>query len=254
MLLTGASSGLGPHLARRLQAEGAQLVLSARRQDLLEDLAAELVAARVIAADLALPAEPARLAAAAGAVDILISNAGLPASGELSDLEVATIDRALAVNLRAGIVLARLLAPGMVARGRGHLLFMGSMAAHVPGPGTSLYNATKFGIRGFALALRMELQGTGVGVSVVSPTYVSGAGMWAEATSARAPHGEVTPEAVAEAMVRAVERNRQEVRVAPPGVRVGARLHALLPELGERIARTAAAHPPEAIERQRRKR
>lgn len=254
VLLTGASSGLGPHIARRLHAEGANLVLSARSRDALQVLAAELDGSRVIVADLAQPSEPGRLAGEAGAIDILVSNAGIPASGTLLDLEVDAIDRALAVNLRAGIVLARHLVPGMLERGSGHLVFMASLAAHVPGPGTSLYNATKFGLRGFAQALRMELHGRGVGVSLVSPTYVSDAGMWAEAAPGRAASGEVTPAQVADAVVRAIRGDRQEVRVASAAVRVGARLHGLLPEVGEKFARSAAAHPAEAIERQRRKR
>ena len=254
MLLTGASSGLGPHIARRLHAEGARLVLSGRNVAALEMLGSELGALKVIVADLEAPAVAELLAVEAGEVDILVSNAGLPASGLLGDLDVDAIDRAIAVNLRAGIVLARALLPAMLRRGSGHLVFMGSLAAHVPGPATSIYNATKFGLRGFAQALRMELHGSGVGVSLVSPTYVSDAGMWAEAAPGRAPSGEVTPAEVAGAVVSAIVGDRQEVKVAPAAVRVGARLHGLLPEVGERIARTAAAHPPEAVERQRRKR
>lgn len=208
----------------------------------------------MIVADLALPKEPERLAAEAGAIDILVSNAGLPASGNLLDLAVADVDRAISVNLRSGIVLARALVPGMLERRSGQVVFMASLAAHVPGPGTSIYNATKFGLRGFAQALRMELHGTGVGVSLVSPTYVSEAGMWAEAAPGKAPSGEVSPAQVAEAVVKAILGDRQEVRVASVAVRAGARLHGLLPEIGEKFARTAAAHPAEAVERQRHKR
>lgn len=255
ILLTGASSGIGPHIARRLHAEGARLALSARSGPALRSLAAELGGGAVVEADLSRRGEPERLASEAGPVDVLVSNAGLPASGRLDDLSVEEIDRALEVNLRAGIVLARLLLPGMLERRSGHLVFMASMAGHVAGPRTSIYNATKFGLRGFAQALRMELHGSGVGVSLVSPTYVSEAGMWAETgEKANAIAGEVTPAAVADAVARAIRDNRREIQVAPPGAVVGARLGNLLPDLAESMTRRSASHPDRAVERQRHKR
>ncbi|TMG27757.1 MAG: SDR family NAD(P)-dependent oxidoreductase, partial [Chloroflexi bacterium] len=171
VLLTGASTGLGPHIARRLRQGGAKLVLSARNEAALEKLAEELGESRIVAADLSRPGEPERLAREAGAIDVLVSNAGIPATGRLATFNIEEIDRAIAVNLRAGIVLAKLLAPGMVERGSGHLVFMSSIAGKIPSGGETIYNATKFGIRGFGLALREELWGTGVGVSVISPTF-----------------------------------------------------------------------------------
>src|SRR2546426_577605 len=179
VLLTGASTGLGPHIARRLRQGGAKLVLSARNEAALEKLAEELGESRIVAADLSRPGEPERLAREAGPIDVLVSNAGIPATGRLATFQIDEIDRAIAVNLRAGIVLAKLLAPGMVERRSGHLVFMSSIAGKIPSGGEVIYNATKFGIRGFGLALREELWGTGVGVSVITPTFVSEAGMWA---------------------------------------------------------------------------
>src|SRR5256884_2530724 len=110
VLLTGASTELGPFIARRLHREGVRFVLSARNQAALDKLAAELGDARVVVADLAKTGEPERLAREAGAVDILVSNAGVPASGRLVTFKVGELDRAVAVNLRAGIVPARMLA------------------------------------------------------------------------------------------------------------------------------------------------
>ena len=255
VLLTGASSGLGPYLARRLRKAGARLLLTSRRSDLLESLAADLGDARAIPADLSRRGEAERLVAEAGAVDVLVSNAGVPGSGRLDDNTIDEIDHVLDVNLRAGIVLARLLLPGMLARRSGHLAFMASMAGHVAGPKTSLYNASKFGLRGFALALRLELAGSGVGVSLVSPTYVSEAGMWAETgQKASSIAGEVSPEKVAEAVLNAIERNRREIQVAPPASIVGARLGNLFPGLLERASRGAAGHPDKAVDKQRHKR
>ena len=254
VLLTGASSGLGPHIARRLHGAGAKLILSARNRDALQALAAETGDSRVLPADLAQRGEAERLAAEAGAVDVLVSNAGVPASGALQDIAVAHIDRALEVNVRAGIVLTRLLLPAMLERGSGQIVLMASMAGHVPGPKTSVYNATKFALRGFGLALRQELQGSGVGVSLVSPTYVSEAGMWAETgQTAPAIAGEVTPAAVADAVLRAIRQNRREIQVAPIRAVLGSRLLNLLPGLTE-IGPPATTHPDQAVERQLHKR
>lgn len=252
VLLTGASSGLGPLIARRLRREGVRLVLSGRDRVKLGALAEELGDATVVPADLAVRGEAERLAAAAGAVDVLVANAGLPANGRLLDLEVEHVDHALDVNLRAAIVLARELLPGMVERRRGHLLLMASMAGRVPAPGSSIYNATKFGIRGFGHALRAELRGTGVGVSLVSPTFVSGSGMWAE-TGLRASVRETTPERVVEACVRAIRDDRAEVLVAPIEQRIFSRLVLAFPGAFGRFLASAAV-PDEAIRRQEAKR
>ena len=111
VLLTGASSGLGPHIARRLQKAGAKFVLSARNEAALRSLAEELGDSRVVVADLSRLGEAERLAKEAGDVDVLVSNAGVPASGRLATFKVGELDRAIAVNLRAGMVLAHQLLP-----------------------------------------------------------------------------------------------------------------------------------------------
>ena len=232
-------------------------MLSGRNRDALASQAAELDGARVVQADLNRLTDVEQLAVEAGPVDVLVSNAGLPGSGRLVDFELEEIDNAIRVNLRAGIMLTRLLLPAMLDRRSGQLVYMASMAGHVAGPKTSIYNATKFGLRGFALALRMELHGTGVGVSLVSPTYVSEAGMWADTgLKAHPMAGEVPPRAVAEAVLTAIRRNRREIQVAPPGAVIGARVGNLLPGLAERITRRSGAstHPDAAVAAQRRKR
>ena len=120
VLLTGASTGLGPHIARKLRQAGARFVLSARNEPALQKLAKEIGESRVVVADLSKTGEPERLAIEAGDVDVLVSNAGVPISGRLAELALDKIDRAIAVNLRAGIVLAHALAPSMVKRKQGH--------------------------------------------------------------------------------------------------------------------------------------
>src|SRR5438309_3285286 len=170
----------------------------------MNKLVDELGGAKVMVADLSRDGEPERLAAEAGSVDVLVSNAGIPATGRLETFKQEEIDRAIAVNLRAGIVLAKWQAPGKIERRSGHLVFMSSIAGKIPSGGETIYNATKFGIRGFGLALREELWGTGVGVSVISPTFVSEAGMWAVTGLKPNPiAGEVTPTQVADAVWRA---------------------------------------------------
>jgi len=237
VLLTGATGGIGHAIARALHERGATLILTGRRTDVLEPLAAEL-GARSLASDLSVPGELDRLVADAGEVDILVANAALPASGRLDSFTVEEIERALDVNLRAPIVLARVLAPAMAERRRGHLLFMSSLAGKAATPETSLYNATKFGLRGFAHALRAELRADAVGVSVVCPGFIRDAGMFAD-SGAKLPPGVGTssPQDVARAVVSAIERNRAEVDVAPIPMRAGAAFAGLAPSTASAVAR-----------------
>jgi short-subunit dehydrogenase len=252
-LVTGASGGLGATIARRLHAEGARLVISGRRRDALVSLADELGDdTTVVAADLALTDDVRRLAAEAGDVDILVANAVLPANGELADLSVEDIARAVDINVRSTLVLTRLLLPAMLAQKSGQLVIIGSLAGLAPTPRSSIYNASKFALRGFGHALREELRGSGVGVSLVSPTFVSATGMWAD-TGLRAAHREATPDQVAEACVSAIRKNRAEVLVAPIDQRFGVRLAGLLPELMQPALRSSVV-PPEAVTAQKSKR
>jgi short-subunit dehydrogenase len=237
VLLTGATGGIGHAIARALAERGATLMLSGRRVDVLEPLAQELDG-RALAVDLAEPAEIERLVREAGEVDILVANAALPAAGTLDSFSLQEIDRALDVNLRAPIVLAHALAPAMVKRGSGHLLFMSSLAGKAATPGTALYNASKFGLRGFAAALRADLRTTGVGVSTVFPGFIRDAGMFADAGVTLPPGiGTRTPQDVAKAVVRAIERNRGELDVAPLPLRVSTVFASLAPELAGSVAR-----------------
>jgi short-subunit dehydrogenase len=250
VLLTGASGGIGAATARALAARGAFVVLSGRRLDALEALAAEL-GGRALAADLAERDAPERLLAEAGDVDVLVANAALPASGPLTSLAVADIDRALDVNLRSAIVLARLLGADMVARGEGQLVFVSSLQGKVALPGSALYTATKYALRGFSHALRHDLEDAGVGVSCVFPGFVRDAGMFADSGAPLPPGvGTSTPADVARGIVRAIEHDRAEVDVAPLLMRTGAWLAGLVPvtagavhkRLGsQRIATSVAA-------------
>jgi len=242
ILLTGATGGLGHAIARGLRERGGELILTGRRADVLEPLADELDA-RALAVDLSDPAEVERLVAEAGAVDILVANAALPAAGRLESFTMAEIDRALDVNLRAPIALAHALVPAMVARGSGHLLFMSSLSGKSATPGSAIYNATKFGLRGFASALRADLHASGVGVSAVFPGFIRNAGMFAEAgVELPIGVGTASPEDVARATVQAIERNRAEIDVAPLPIRLGATFAGIAPELASKVARRLGSH------------
>lgn len=237
VLLTGATGGIGLATARAFAGRGASLVISGRRSEILDPLAAE-VSGRAVTCDLSRPEDLERLIAEAGEVDVLVANAALPASGLLTELSQEQIDRMLEVNLRAPIALARAIAPQMISRGRGHMVFISSLAGKAASPASSIYSATKFGLRGFALALREDLLPHGVGVSVVLPGFISEAGMFAEA-NVELPRGvgTRTPEQVADAVVQAVERNRAEVEVAPLGLRLGATFASLAPSLAASVQR-----------------
>ncbi len=237
VLLTGATGGLGHAIAHRLAAAGAHVVLSGRRGDVLVALAGE-IGGEVAPADLSDLDAVRALAAAHADADILVANAGLPASGRLETYSDDQIARALTVNLHAPILLAHALTPQMVARGTGHVVFMSSLAGKTATAGSSLYNATKFGLRGFAGALRAELHGTGVGVSSIFPGFIRDAGMFADA-NVKLPFGvgTKTPEQVADATLRAIERDRGEIDVAPVGLKLGALLGGLAPETAAVVTR-----------------
>ena len=238
VLLTGASGGIGRAIARALHREGAQLKLSARRVEVLEELRTELGDLELLPADLSDLEEVRGLAERAGTVDVLVSNAGLPASGRLDSFSAEQIDRAVDVNLRAPIQLTRALLPAMLERGAGHLVFISSLSGKVASPRAALYSATKFGLRGLAHGLRQDLYGTGVGVSAVYPGFVRDAGMFADAdVTAPGPLRPVSPAQVASAVLRGIEEDGLELDVASPFARVGALVGGVAPTLSARVQR-----------------
>jgi short-subunit dehydrogenase len=258
ILVTGATGGLGNAIARTLHARGAELVLSGRRADVLEHLKSELgERVTTVEADLASEGDVARLAAEAGSVDVLVANAGLGGTGRLAVFDAEEIDEVLDVNLRAPLQLARALVPGMVERGAGHVVLISSIAGKMPAPASSIYSATKFGLRGFGYSLNVELTGTGVGVTTVFPGFVRDVGLFAD-SGAKLPPGVGTSSSqeVADAVVRGIEDGKAEIDVAPIAVRSSAKLFGVAPSVvvavGRRLggARFAASF----AEKQRRSR
>ncbi len=237
VLLTGASGGLGHAIARAVHARGGRLVLTGRRAEALERLAAE-TDARALAVDLGEPGAVGRLAADAGPVDVLVANAGLGASGSLEAFSAEDIARAVEVNLVAPMRLVREIVPAMAERRAGHVVLVSSLSGMTGQPGSSVYSATKFGLRGFAQSLRPELRRHGIGVSTVLPGFIRDAGMFHDA-GARAPWylGTSSPGEVAAAVVRAIERDRGEIVVAPLLTRAMTRFAAAAPLTAAALAR-----------------
>jgi short-subunit dehydrogenase len=239
VLLTGAAGGIGQTIARTLHARGAQLVLSGRRADALEALRSELgERAEVVVADLANAADVTALAERAGAIDVLVANAGLPGTGKLVTFEPEHIDRTIDVNLRAPMQLTRALVPGMIERGGGHIVFVSSLSGKIAAPRASVYCATKFGLRGFGFALHQELMPKGVGVTTIFPGFIREAGMFVD-SGAKLPPGMGTssPQEVADAVIRGIEKNKAEIDVAPLAMRSGTRVLAAAPSLYTALSR-----------------
>ncbi len=238
-LLTGATGGLGQAIAAALAGRGAELILSGRKAEALEALASGLPGDghRTLPADLAEPGAAEKLAAEAGDVDILVANAGLPGTGRLTDFTTEQLTGALRVNLEAPILLARALEPAMLERGSGHMVFVSSLSGKSATPLSSIYNATKFGLRGFALGLRADLDPLGIGVSIVSPGTIREAGMYADSGAPPLPGlGTGTPQQVAAAVLRAIERNKVEITVAPIQQRLLAHFALASPGVSVKIA------------------
>jgi NADP-dependent 3-hydroxy acid dehydrogenase YdfG len=177
-LITGASSGIGAACARRFARDGARLVLWARRLERLEALAAELHSAhgtdvRVAGVDVR---DRGQVDAAARALDaapdILVNNAGLAAG--LDPLHVGDPDdweRMIDTNLKGLLWVSRAILPGMIARGTGHIVNLGSTAGRWVYPRGNVYNATKFGVRALTEAMNLDVAGTGIRVSGVEPGH-----------------------------------------------------------------------------------
>jgi 3-hydroxy acid dehydrogenase/malonic semialdehyde reductase len=175
VLVTGATSGFGEATAERLAGEGARLVVAGRRTDRLDALVRRVgVPALALPLDVrdraAVERAVAGLPAAFAAVDVLVNNAGLALG--IEPAHRASLDdweRMIDTNVRGLAVLTRLLLPGMVERGRGHVVNVGSVAGSYPYPGGNVYGATKAFVHQFSLNLRADVVGTGVRVTSVEP-------------------------------------------------------------------------------------
>lgn len=175
VFVTGASSGFGAAVARRFAADGTRVVVSARRTDRLADLAAELgssvhaVELDVTDAD-AITRVVAELPDEFADIDVLVNNAGLALGLEPAQRsDLTDWDRMIDTNCKGLVHVTRAILPGMVERGRGHVVNLGSVAGTYPYPGGNAYGATKAFVHQFSLNLRSDLHGTGVRVTSIEP-------------------------------------------------------------------------------------
>lgn len=174
-VVTGASSGIGAATARKLASLGMRLVITARREKRLQELAAA-TGAKAIAGDLTDPALPARLLQAAldqyGRCDVVVNNAGVMVVGTVADADIEAFCRMVRTNVEGAYRIAYTFARHFLAQKYGHLINVSSILGTKVRPGAGAYAGTKYAIEALTEALRMELAGTGVGVSAVEPALV----------------------------------------------------------------------------------
>ena len=179
-LVTGASSGIGQRLATLLAGDGRDLVILARRTDLLEALATQLreehkVSVEVLTADLTSPAglaaAEARLSDPDRPIELLVNNAGFGSSGSFADLPAGTAEDQIRLNVTAVVRLTHAALPGMLQRGHGGVLNVSSVAGFVPSPGAATYGATKAFVTSFSENLSAEVKHRGVHVTALCPGF-----------------------------------------------------------------------------------
>ncbi|WP_447587385.1 SDR family NAD(P)-dependent oxidoreductase [Microbacterium lacticum] len=218
-LITGASSGIGRSFAHRIAGAGGDLVLVARRAEVLEDLAAELrarhhIEVTVLPQDLNRPDGAETLVAELDAqglrIDALINNAGLGIHGDLATAPLSSATTQIGVNVRGLTVLTALLLPGMIERGRGAIINVASTAGFQPVPHMAVYSASKAYVLTFTRALWREVRGTGVDVLALCPGATDTA-FFDTAGDAAAVGNRRTPDQVVDTALRALRRGTPSV-------------------------------------------
>ncbi|MCU4184527.1 SDR family NAD(P)-dependent oxidoreductase [Acidiferrimicrobium sp. IK] len=234
-LVTGASSGIGAAAARALDGRGVRVALVGRDTAALAAIAADLSEPVVIEADLAAPGEAAdtvvQAVAALGRLDIVVSNAGAGWAGPYQAMSPAELDGIIDINLRAGAHLVHAALPHLLAKGRGHIVMVGSIAGLLPVAGEAAYSASKAGLAALGEALRGELRGSGVKVSVVNPGVVDTNFFQRRNRPYDRDRPRPIPASqVADAIVDCLERGRPET-VVPAWLALPVRLRGAVPNL-----------------------
>ncbi|MGH2906104.1 MAG: SDR family NAD(P)-dependent oxidoreductase [Solirubrobacterales bacterium] len=243
VLLTGAAGGLGEVTARGFAEKGATLILCSRNREKLEAMAAELPNGphQVIAGDLTAPGAVDTIVEQADTVDILFANAGRPGGFALDELPADEIHAVVTVNFEIPIQLAKAVIPQMKERGNGQIVLVGSMAGKFALPDSTLYSSTKAGLRAFGWALRPELAKHGIGVTVVTQSFVSEVGMFAKRNrKAPAGAGTVKPTSYVAKVLKGIEHDKGEIVIAPPQLRLLSVASTTMPSLFDRVFRRAA--------------
>jgi short-subunit dehydrogenase len=265
-IVTGASSGIGKHVARALADSGMNLAIAARRVDRLEAVRTELIeqtGVRVIA----IPTDVADLAALQrlvsrtldefGQIDVLVNNAGVDAYRHLHELAPETVKSVVDVNLTAAIQLTQLVLPAMFEQGWGHIINMASTAGKHSPPYGAVYGATKAGLVALTQSLRVEYRSRGISASAICPGFTEEGGIYEQLKTdlgRGAPRaiGSTTVEKVARATVRAIRHDQPEPIVNNPPMRPFLVLTAMFPRFGEWLLRKFAGHYFRRIGRVRR--
>ena len=226
ILLTGATGGIGKHIALLLARKGANLALVGRHANKLEELANEIKNkggnASVIVADFELAGAAKRVAAEAqqklGGIDILINNAGIQDFIQFEDQSPERIAQIIQTNVTATLQLAHAVLPTFKAIGQGHFVMIGSILGSLGFPYYASYCASKFAVHGFSQALRRELVDTNIGVTYIAPRGVNTSLNDASALAMLAKTGGNLdePEKVAAIVVNALEQEKQEVFIGQP--------------------------------------
>jgi short-subunit dehydrogenase len=247
-LVTGASSGIGAAVCRALAQAGSSVALVARRADRLEAVAATLAPGRhaTFSCDVrdpaAIDATIAAVQAHPGPIDILVNNAGIGRYLPFVDTDAAETAAMLETNLLAALHFSRALLPPMLARRRGHIVNVASIAGRIGSRNHAVYCATKFALAGFSESLVYELAGTGVGVTLVNPGIIA-TPFFDHASFARFPararRRAIAPEVVATAILRALRRGDAEVTV-PAHFALGTMLKTLAPGMFRRLMQRQA--------------
>ncbi len=236
VVITGASRGIGRSVALAAATEGATLGLIARSADDLTAVLAEAggrgVTATADVADAAqVTAAVDALVAELGPVDVLVANAGIGAYGPFVDTDPEVMERLVRVNLLGTMHVIRAVAPGMVARRRGHIVTVGSIAGRIGAPFEAAYSASKFGQVGLTETLAVELSPYGIGVSMVNPGPVDTDFFEARGHRyARSRPKPVSPDAVATKVLAAVEGDTLE-RTVPRSLGAAVVVRHLLPSM-----------------------
>ena len=223
-LLTGGSKGLGPHIARFFAQEGVNLALSARSEKGLRATATDLSTYRVTTSIYPgdITDQNFRIALLKdvkkdfGKLDILVNNAGMEWVSSYTALSPEYIEKIIQTNLIAAMLLARLALPDMLNQGEGHIVTMSSLGGKRGNPYGGTYCATKAGLIEWSRGLRLELKGSGVGVSVICPGFVFESGMFAKYNK-KPPwiSNATTPQKVGQAIIKAIKKDVAEIAVNP---------------------------------------
>lgn len=247
-LVTGASGGIGAEITRRLAGRGMNLVLTGRREDALDRLAAEAgdrgVRCVTVPADLADREQVKGLLekaqSALGPIDVLVNNAGIESIGAFTSSSEHELAQMIEVNLTVPMLLTRAALPGMLERGKGHVVFISSLAGKVGPAYNEPYAASKAGLVALTQSLRAEYAGSPVGFSVICPGFTRGEGMYQRMaddghTSNRLV-GETSTAKVADAVVRAIRDDVGEIVESGAPIRPMLALAQIAPGVVERFA------------------